>query len=234
MAHLTVVFDLDGTLVDTAPDLVDTLNLVLAREGLPPVPFAAARTMIGGGARHMIEEGLRAEGRASAPDDIERLFRHFIAHYSAHIADRSRPFPGLETAMDSLAADGARFAVCTNKLEALSVQLLAVLGLDHRFAAVCGQDTFGIQKPDPEMLRQTIARAGGDPTHAVMVGDSANDIDTARAAGVPVAVDFGYTRVPLKELNPDRIISAYEQLPGAVRELVREICGLGFRADVNA
>ena len=222
-AHLTIVFDLDGTLVDTAPDLVDTLNVVLAGEGLPAVPFAAARTMIGGGARHMIEEGLRAEGRACGADDIERLFRHFIAHYSAHIADRSRPFPGLEAALDTLAADGARFAVCTNKLEGLSVQLLSALGLKDRFAAVCGQDTFGIQKPDPEILRQTIRRAGGDPERALMVGDSGNDIDTARAAGVPVvAVDFGYTRVPVRDLNPDRIISAFDQLPEAVRALAAE------------
>jgi phosphoglycolate phosphatase len=225
MGHLTVVFDLDGTLVDTAPDLVDTLNLVFAREGLPPVPFTAARTMIGGGARRMIEEGLRAEARACGADDIERLFRHFIMHYSAHIADRSRPFPGLDGALDSLAAEGARFAVCTNKLEALSVKLLAALDLDRRFVAVCGQDTFGIQKPDPEILRQTIRRAGGDLGRAVMVGDSGNDIDVARAAGVPVvAVDFGYTRVPVRDLNPDRVISAYDELPGAVRALLGEVC----------
>jgi phosphoglycolate phosphatase len=225
MAHLTVVFDLDGTLVDTAPDLVDTLNLVLAREGLPAIPFAAARPMIGGGARRMIEEGLKAEGRACAPADLDRLFRHFITHYSAHIADRSRPFAGVETALDVLAADGARFAVCTNKLEALSVKLLRLLGLEARFAAVCGQDTFGIQKPDPEVLRQTIRQAGGTPDCAVMVGDSATDIDTARAAGIPVvAVDFGYTRVSVRNLNPDRLISAYDQLPAAVRELAGACC----------
>jgi phosphoglycolate phosphatase len=215
---LTIVFDLDGTLVDTAPDLVDTLNVVLAAEGLPPVPFATARNMIGGGARRMIERGLAAEGRASAPADVERLFRHFIRHYSAHVADRSRPFPGLETALDAL--DGARFAVCTNKLEGLSVQLLEALGLRTRFAAICGQDTFGMQKPDPEILRRTIRRAGGSPQDAVMVGDSANDIETARAAGVPViAVDFGYTEVPVARLGPDRVISDYAELPGAVRAL---------------
>jgi phosphoglycolate phosphatase len=193
---------------------------------MPAIPFAAARPMIGGGARRMIEEGLKAEGRACGPDAIERLFRQFVTHYAAHIADRSRPFVGLERALDSLAADGARFAVCTNKLEALSVKLLAELGLDGRFAAICGQDTFGIQKPDPEMLRQTVRRAGGTLQRAVMVGDSGTDIDTARAAGIPViAVDFGYTRVPVRELNPDRVISAYDELPAAVRELAAEPCG---------
>lgn len=226
MPPLTIVFDLDGTLVDTAPDLVDTLNLVLAGEGLPAIPFAAARPMIGGGARRMIEEGLKAEGRACGPDEIDRLFRYFVAHYAAHIADRSRPFAGLEWALDTLAADGARFAVCTNKLEALSVKLLTELDLEARFDAICGQDTFGIQKPDPEMLRQTVRRAGGTLDRALMVGDSGTDIDTARAAGVPViAVDFGYTRVPVRDLNPDRIISAYDQLPDAVRELAGEACG---------
>src|ERR687886_2404551 len=113
MAGVTVVFDLDGTLVDTAPDLVETLNVVFAREGLPPVPFERARNMIGGGARAMIERGLKAEGRAATAGEVDRLFRQFAQYYSAHIADRSRPFPGLEAALDALADEGARFAVCT-------------------------------------------------------------------------------------------------------------------------
>jgi phosphoglycolate phosphatase len=221
MAGVTVVFDLDGTLVDTAPDLIETLNVVLAREGLPGVPFARARNLIGGGARVMIERGLQAEGRSCTPAEIDRLFRQFRQYYSAHIADRSRPFPGLETALESLAADGARFAVCTNKLEVLSVQLLDALDLSRHFVAVCGQDTFGVQKPDPQMLLKTIRRAGGDPERAVMVGDSANDINAARAANVPiVAVDFGYTEIPVTEFNPDRVISCFDELPGAVRDLV--------------
>jgi phosphoglycolate phosphatase len=221
MPAATVVFDLDGTLVDTAPDLVDTLNVVFAHEGLPPVPFATARNLIGGGARRMIERGLQAEGRSYMPTEIDRLFARFIDYYSAHIADRSRPFPALEAALDSLAADGARLAVCTNKLERLSVRLLEALGLAHRFHAVCGQDTFGVQKPNPEFLRATIGRAGGDAKRAVMVGDSANDIDAARAAGVPViAVDFGYTETPVSRLKPDRIISSFGELPAAVRDLL--------------
>lgn len=221
MPGAMVVFDLDGTLVDTAPDLVDTLNVVFAREGLPPVPYAAARVMIGGGARRMIERGLAAEGRSFADGDIDRLFGEFIDYYAAHIADRSRPFPGLEAALDTLASGGARFAVCTNKLEWLSVKLLGALGLAGRFAAICGQDTFGVQKPDPEILRRTVGKAGASPDRAVMVGDSANDIDTARAAGIPViAVDFGYTEIPVSRLNPDRVISHFADLPGAVAELL--------------
>jgi phosphoglycolate phosphatase len=221
MAGVTVVFDLDGTLVDTAPDLIETLNVVLAREGLPGVPFERARNLIGGGARVMIERGLQEEGRSCTPAEIDRLFRQFRQYYSAHIADRSRPFPGLETALESLAADGARFAVCTNKLEALSVQLLDALDLSRHFVAVCGQDTFGVQKPDPQMLLKTIRQAGGHPERAVMVGDSASDINAARAAGIPVvAVDFGYTEIPVTELKPDRVISGFDELPVAVRSLL--------------
>ena len=220
MPTLTVVFDLDGTLVDTAPDLVGTLNAVFARENLPPVPYAQARNMIGGGARRMIELGLKAEGRSCGAEELDRLFRDFITHYSAHIADRSRPFPGLEAALNELASLGCRFAVCTNKLERLSRLLLDALNLSRHFVAICGQDTFGIQKPNPEILRRTVALAGGDLARAVVIGDSANDIDTARGAGVPVvAVDFGYTEVPVVELKPDRIIGHFNDLPRALRDL---------------
>lgn len=213
-----IVFDLDGTLIDTAPDLVDTLNVLLAREGLAPVSYDAARTMIGGGARAMIARGLEAEGRTVVPADLDRMFVEFIAHYTQHIADRSRPFPGLVDALDELEVSGFRFAVCTNKLERLSRILLDALELSSRFAAICGQDTFGVQKPDPEVLRRTITAAGGSPRHAIMIGDSLTDIRTARAAGVPViAVDFGYSERPVSEYGPDRIISHFAQLPAAVK-----------------
>jgi len=220
MTALTIVFDLDGTLVDTAPDLIDTLNIVFAREGLPPVDYARARNMIGGGARRMIESGLQFEGRPWSRGEVDRMFGDFIAHYSAHIADRSRPFPGLDGALDQLATRECRLAVCTNKLERLSRLLLDALGLTGRFAAICGQDTFAIQKPDPEILRRTIEAAGGVPELAVMVGDSGTDIATARAAGIPVvAVDFGYSDPPVAQLGPDRLIGHFNELAAAVLEL---------------
>jgi phosphoglycolate phosphatase len=216
-----VVFDLDGTLVDTAPDLVATLNVIFAREGMPPVAYEAARNMVGGGARLMIERGLAAEGRNLGAQDVNRLVADFIEHYAAHIADHSLPFPGLDAALDELAGRGCRFAVCTNKLEWLSVRLLDALGLTGRFEAICGSDTFGVQKPNPEPLRRTITRVQGDLAEAVMVGDSANDIDTARAAGVPVVgVDFGYSEVPIRELRPDRAVSAFVHLPEAVFDVL--------------
>jgi phosphoglycolate phosphatase len=222
MSQPIIVFDLDGTLVDTAPDLIATLNVVFAREGLPPVPFAQGRTLIGGGAKAMIARGLEAEGRNADAARLDALYVDFIDHYSAHIADRSRPFPGIEAALDRLAADNRRLAVCTNKLEGLSVKLLTKLGLAPRFAVICGQDTFGVQKPDPDMLRKTIAAAGGQVDGSVMIGDSETDISTARAAGVPViAVDFGYTPRPIAEFRPDRIIGDFNHLPPAIAELTR-------------
>jgi phosphoglycolate phosphatase len=217
----TVVFDLDGTLVDTAPDLVVTLNTIFAREGLPPVTYEAARNMVGGGARMMIERGLAADGRNLPAAEVGRLVRDFIEHYSAHIADASRPFQGVEAALDEFARLGCRLAVCTNKLEWLSARLLDVLGLSGRFAAICGADTFGVSKPNPEILRGTIGRAGGRIERAVMVGDSGTDIATARAAHIPVvAVDFGYTETPVAQLGADRVISRFADLPAAVFELL--------------
>jgi phosphoglycolate phosphatase len=216
----TVVFDLDGTLVDTAPDLINALNFVLDREGLPPVPLASARYMIGAGARKLIERGLEVEGRAATPDDLARLTADFIDYYAAHIADVSRPFEGLEAALDDLGARGYRLAVCTNKLEWLSKRLLDELGLSPRFAAICGADTFGLSKPDPAFLRETVARAGGRIGSAIMVGDAGTDIGVARRAGVPViGVGFGYTDVPIAELKPDRLINHMRELPDAVASL---------------
>jgi phosphoglycolate phosphatase len=215
-----LVFDLDGTLVDTAPDLIDTLNAIFAREGIPPLPLESARNMIGGGARKLIERGLEAEGRECSVAEIDRLTADFIAHYADHIADRSRPFEGLEAALDELAAQGYAFAVCTNKLEWLSVRLLDRLGMSPRFAAVCGADTFGVAKPDPVILRQTVARAGGDMASTIMVGDAGTDVGVARRAGVPViGVTFGYTEVPIADLNPDRVITSMTELPAAVAAL---------------
>jgi len=216
-----VVFDLDGTLVDTAPDLAATLNVILAREGLPPVDYEAARNMVGGGARVMLERGLAAAGCTLPATAVDVLTRDFVEHYAAHIADSSAPFPGAEAALDTLAERGYRLAVCTNKLEWLSVRLLDALGLSKRFAAICGADTFGISKPDPEILHRTIARAGTAGAGAVMIGDSHTDIATARAAKIPVvAVDFGYTDTPVATLGPDRIISRFADLPEAVFALI--------------
>jgi phosphoglycolate phosphatase len=221
MAPPLIVFDLDGTLVDTAPDLVATLNTILGRENLPPIAYDAARNMVGGGARVMLELGFRAAGHDLSPAMGERLTRDFIDHYAAHIADNSLPFADVEATLDALDARGFRLAICTNKLEWLSLRLLDALGLSARFSAICGADTFGIAKPNPEILHRTIARAGAGPQGALMVGDSRTDIATARAAQIPViAVDFGYTEVPIASLAPDRVISGFADLPAAIHDLI--------------
>lgn len=220
MAAPTIVFYLDGTLIDTAPDLVEALNVIFTREGLSPLPYDTARNLVGGGAKAMIARGIEAEGRIFPPAKLENMFADFIAHYSDHLADRSRPFPGLACALDALAARGCQFAVCTNKLERLSVLLLKQFDLADRFMTICGQDTFGVQKPDPEVLRRTVAAAGGTMQRTIMIGDSNIDICTARAAGVPiVAVEFGYSERPVAEFAPDRTISHFAQLPASIAAL---------------
>lgn len=220
MAAPTIVFDLDGTLIDTAPDLVATLNAVLTGAGLAAVDFRTARTMVGGGARAMIVRGLEAERRSLPAAEIDRLYEQFIAYYADHIADRSGPFPGVEPALEDLRGRGCRLAICTNKLEWLSRKLLDALGMTRHFAAICGADTFGVAKPDPAILRGTIERAGGQLDQAVMIGDSATDIAVARAAGIPViAVDFGYSETPVGLLEPDRVVSAFAAVPDAAGAL---------------
>lgn len=215
-----LVFDLDGTLIDTAGDLTAALNAVLAEEGMRPVAATDARSMIGTGALALVRRGFEASGRAILPEKEEHLFQRFLLHYRAKIAVLSRPYPGCLAALDRFAAAGWRLAVCTNKLESLTLQLIETLGLTRRFAAIAGADTFGVRKPDPAMLFATISQAGGDPAHSVMVGDSMTDVSTAKAAGVPVvAVDFGYTEIPPAEFGADALISHYDHLWDAVARI---------------
>jgi phosphoglycolate phosphatase len=215
------VFDLDGTLIDTAPDLVATLNLLLAREGLATLPLAEVREMIGQGARALIERGFAAAGAPLDEARLSALFADFIAHYLAHIADESRPFPGALAALDVLDGLGARLAICTNKRTDLSVALLNALGLSRRFAAIVGADAAPAPKPAAAHLVATVERAGGRISQAVMVGDSASDAGAARSAGVPlVLVSFGYTDIPARELDPDVLIDSFDDLPAACRRLL--------------
>jgi phosphoglycolate phosphatase len=218
----TIVYDLDGTLADTAEDLVATLNWLLAREGLAPLKAENAGSLVGAGARALIKRGFAASGRTLDPPTLEALFVDFLARYNAHIVDRSRLYPGVDKALATFARAGWRQAICTNKIEASAKLLVAKLGVAERFAFVCGQDTFGVGKPDATPLLKTIAASGGASDRAIMVGDSITDIKTARAARVPViAVDFGYTDVPVAELGPDRVISHFDELPVACAALLR-------------
>lgn len=213
MQGLTIVFDLDGTLVDTAPDLVGATNHALADIGLPPVRPEQLRPWISFGARRMIVEALGAAGSSQADSEVDRLLGLFIAYYEANIARESRPFPGAVAALERLGEMGARLAVCTNKRESLSRSLLSELGLLSRFASLAGRDTFAVSKPHPGHLLGTIAMAGGTADRAVMIGDSDVDIATAKAASVPViAVSFGYSESPVSHYSPDHIIDHYDDL----------------------
>ncbi len=215
-----LVFDLDGTLADTAHDLIGALNVLLLREGLTPLALGAARPLVGAGARALIERGFASQGAPLDSVRTDALVRDFLVHYEAHIADESRLFPGALAALDRFKAAGFRLAVCTNKPEAMARLLLEKLAAADRFAAICGRGSFPMHKPDPRTLWLTIEAADGDLRRAVMVGDSKTDIDTARAAGTPsVAVDFGYTDMPVAAFSPDRVISHFDELWDAVASL---------------
>jgi phosphoglycolate phosphatase len=221
-ARHTVAFDLDGTLVDTAPDLIGTLNVVLGEARLDPIQIGDARAVIGRGARVMIERGFALRGVRLAEHELDRLRTRFLAHYDEHLAEQSRPFPGAQAALDALAAAGARLVICTNKPERYSVKLLAALGLHDRFAVIAGADTFPVCKPDPGHLLGAVERAGGVDAAVIMVGDSAVDVATARAAKVPiVAVSYGYSDVPAAQLGADRVVDQLEDVPAAVAALLR-------------
>jgi phosphoglycolate phosphatase len=221
MQDVTVAFDLDGTLVETAPDLIAATNHVMSNAGLGIVPPQILRPSISFGALAMITRAFEHHGQRVRVDADGAHFKEFIAYYTANIAATSHAFPGLETSLDVLAARGARLAVCTNKQAALSEQLLGDLRLRKRFAALAGRDTFPVYKPHPDHLIGVIRMAGGDPRRAIMVGDSKTDIDTAKAAGIPVvAVTFGYTDVHVRELSPDAVIEHYDELVPAIERLL--------------
>jgi phosphoglycolate phosphatase len=213
MTKPIIVFDLDGTLVDTAPDLLESLNHCLLLGGLDPVDEVRFRAFVGHGGRIYIERAFMTQQRELLVDEHERLYDLFLDHYGANIPGKSLPYPGVVEAVERFERAGFLMAICTNKTETLSVRLMDALGMRPYFAAICGQDTFDFRKPDPRHLLATIETAGGDSVRAVMVGDSRTDIDTAKAAGIPVvAVDFGYTDRHVREFEPSRVISHFDEL----------------------
>ncbi|PSJ63933.1 HAD family hydrolase [Pseudaminobacter soli (ex Li et al. 2025)] len=219
MSRPIIVFDLDGTLIDTAPDLLDSLNHSLAAGGIPHTNAFGFRSLAGQGGRVMIERAYAAQRKTLPSDEHDRLYTLFLDHYGENMPGRSQPYAGVIAALDRFSSAGFLLAVCTNKTEFFARKLLEALDLDRRFAAICGQDTFAFRKPDPRHLVETIAMAGGHRDRAVMVGDSQTDIDTAKAAGIPVvAVDFGYTDRHVREFEPSKVISHYDELTVSLAE----------------
>ena len=215
-----VVFDLDGTLVDTAPDLTAALNHVLPRADRDPVGVADVRAMVGQGLRKLIERALTASGGIPDGVDIEAMFEGAFEYYAAHLADRSVPFPAATDVLDRLAEAGVTLGVCTNKPVALSERLLSELDLARYFTAILGGDSLAVKKPDAGHLLTTLERMNARPREAVMIGDSQADIDAARAADVAVvAVSYGYTMIPAEELGADAVVHALSDLPGTLARL---------------
>lgn len=212
-----VVFDLDGTLVDTGPDLTAALNHALARMGRPPVTEASVRDMVGHGAAKLLERGLAATG-GGTPEMVAGALGDFLDFYAENICVHSQPFAGVEAAMDRLAAAEVKLAICTNKPAALSASLVEALGWTSRFAANLGGDSLAVRKPDPLHVAETVARARGRTS--AFIGDSIVDVAAARAAGLPVvAVSFGFADRPADQLGADALIHHYDELWPALLRL---------------
>lgn len=211
-----VGFDLDGTLVDSSGDLTAAVNDALASAGRPLLTVAQVRTMVGGGAKHMLAQGLEATGGCT-PEEFRPIYKRMLAYYAAHISVHTRPFPGVMDALDQLDARGIKSAVVTNKFESLALTLLADLGLTERFACIIGGDTMGpgLSKPNRAPIDEMIRRCGGEigTTRAAFVGDSIYDIMAAKNAEIPgIAVSFGFLLEPVEEMGADAIIDSFDEL----------------------
>ncbi|WP_419814846.1 phosphoglycolate phosphatase [Glacieibacterium sp.] len=214
-----VIFDLDGTLVDSSPDLCGALNHTLAELGRPAVDLATVRHLVGHGARVLIERGLAHTGGGTS-EDVDRGLPLFLAYYAAHIADGTVVFPGVEASLDQLTAAGVRVAICTNKPYTLSVALIEALGWQQRFDAILGADSVPARKPDPGHVVATAEAVGIPVDQAIFVGDTSVDVAAARAAGIPViAVSFGFSDGPATGLGADLVIDHYDKLLPALASL---------------
>jgi phosphoglycolate phosphatase len=216
------LFDLDGTLVETAPDLCRAVNHALTAFGRPSLALSQVRHMVGDGARALIERGLVASGGLPPVDVVDRLVAVMLEHYWQYIAEESRPFEGVADTLRDLAESGFVLAVCTNKPLRFTNRLLHLLQLHQHFAAVFAGDSLPVRKPDPGHVLGTLAAIGARPEAAVMVGDSANDVRAGRGAGTrTVAVSFGYSATPVAELGADCVIDSFAELPAALARLAR-------------
>lgn len=220
MTVKTVIFDLDGTLVDTAPDLMLATNHVLSLLKRRAITMQEVRSFVGHGAKALIARGCAATGEAIDEKTLGFYHAEFLRFYEKNIAANSAAFPGAISLLDRCAASGIKMGVCTNKLEGLSNRLLNALDLAKYFGAVVGPDTVNIAKPDPAPYFETLNRLGTQARHSVMIGDSETDILTARAAGVPViAVTFGYTPKPVATYSPDYLVSHFDEIWDVLQSL---------------
>jgi len=214
-----LIFDLDGTLVDTAPDLLGALNAILIREGRRAVDHADLRHLVGHGARVMLAEAFKMTGGAMDDARLPSLIDDYIAHYKKHIAVASHPFSGVNETLAALRSAGAKLGVLTNKPQELTDLLLPALGLDRYFDAIHGAGRYGYNKPDARVFHHVVDELGGGP--ALMIGDSITDVQTARAASVPVIlVSYGYTPEPAHMLGADAVTGDFREIPEIAKRLI--------------
>lgn len=216
----TIIFDLDGTLVDSVRDLLPALNYTIGKEGLDPISREQIGQVVGKGALKMVAQAYNLQGRNLDEPTQTRLLDVFLERYGSHTSDETVFFDGCLALLDRLQSEGWKLSVCTNKYAYLAEKLLVALNERDRFDALTGGDTFDFKKPDGRHISETVALAGGNIKHSVMVGDSISDIDGAKNAGIPViAVDFGYTDVPVDQLNPDVVISHFNDFDTALANI---------------
>lgn len=209
-----VIFDLDGTLVDSAPDIGTALNKIMSAKGEKTFGADDVRRMIGGGVPKLIERAHDAQGLTLADGELDSLTADFVAYYETIATDETRFYPGAEETVSTLRSRGIGLGVCTNKPTTISIQILRDLGMLDAFDAVIGGEKDRAKKPDPAALFECCGALGVDADNALMVGDSAADVGAARAAGMPViVVSYGYTPVPPGELGADALIDSLADVP---------------------
>ncbi len=217
-----VLFDLDGTLVDSAPDLAAALNQLLGELDRPSLPLPHIKSMIGDGLTNMVELGLGATGGRTGSDMLARHVDRFRDIYETMLAERTRPYAGVTETLAALRDGGRRLGVVTNKPERASRKLLTALGLADHFDAIAGGDSYDVRKPDPGHLLKLLEDMRVRPGHAVMVGDSAHDVEAARGADMPVILmTYGYGATPDARHNADAVLDDFAAIPGALERLSR-------------
>ncbi len=221
LSRPTLLFDLDGTLIHSLPDLTASLNVVLESEGRQRAAEDAVRLMVGDGVEKLVERAFgAADGRSDGAPPLAALVARFLSHYEIHGAEKTRPYAGVVETLELLIGDGYRAAICTNKPETATREVVHGLGLERFFAAIAGGDSFAVKKPDPGHVTALLDLLSAEPSKAVFVGDAGNDVAAAHAAGLPViVVAYGYARVPAAELGADAVIERFAELPEALERL---------------
>jgi len=215
-----LIFDLDGTLIDSAPDLARALNRLLAELGRPPLDVAVVRRLVGDGAPELLSKALALGGVTVDPADVPNLLNRYRGFYLETATHSTRPYPGVPETLAALRDAGHRMVVCTNKIQKPTLKILEFFELEKFFDGVAGGDMTPARKPDPRHLLAALAPIGGTPASAIMIGDGVNDAMAARAAGIPLLLlDSGYGEIPASELGGDLLLKSFREIPAGLERL---------------